>query len=76
MTVAVALLLFGLGSEVVEETFAVSVMTVPEAVPAFTFTTTVNVVEAAAATVGFEHVRVPLATEHVQPAAGEGVAET
>src|ERR1700675_1604522 len=75
-TVAVALLLFGFGSFVVEETSAVSVISVPEAVPAVTFSTTVNVVEAPEATVGFEQVRVPLTTEQVQPAAGEGVAET
>src|SRR5579864_2102142 len=75
-SVAVALLLFGLGSIVVEETFAVSVMTVPEAVPAFTVTTTVNVVEAPEARVAFEQVSVPLTTEQLQPAAGAGVAET
>jgi hypothetical protein len=35
-TVAVAALLLGFGSVVVDATFAVSVMTVPEAVPAVT----------------------------------------
>ena len=75
-TVAVAELLFGLGSVVAEETFAVSVMNVPEGVPEFTVTTTVKVVEAPGATVGFEQVSVPLATAHVQPVAGDGAAET
>jgi hypothetical protein len=75
-TLAVAALLFGFGSVVVEATFAVSVITVPAAVPAFTVTTTVNVVEAPEARVAFEQVRVPLTTEQLQPAAGDGVAET
>jgi hypothetical protein len=75
-TFAVAVLLFGFGSGVVAETFAVSVMTVPEAVPAVTLTTTVKVVDAPAANVGFEQVRVPAVTPQVHPAAGTGVAET
>lgn len=74
--VAVAELLFGFGSVVAVETFAVLVMTVPAAVPAFTVTTTVIVVEAPAAISGFEHVSVPPDTLQVQPAAGTGVAET
>ncbi|HEY2544444.1 MAG TPA: hypothetical protein VGI46_00110, partial [Candidatus Acidoferrum sp.] len=73
-SVAVAELLFGFGSVVVEETFAVSEMTVPEAVPALTVSTTVKVVEAPEASVALEHVRVPLTTEQVQPVAGDGVA--
>ena len=73
---AVAALLLGFGSVVVEETFAVSVITVPEAVPEATVTTTANDVDAPAATVGFEQVRVALTTEQVQPVAGDGVAET
>src|SRR5580704_1806656 len=75
-TVAIASLLARFGSVVVEETSAVTAMDVPEAVPAVTFSTTVNVVEAAEASVGFEQVSVPLTTVEVQPAAGEGVAET
>jgi|ERR1700730_17328685 hypothetical protein len=75
-TVAVALLLLGFGSVVVEETLAVTAIDVPEAVPAITFSTTVNVVEAPAGSVGFEQPRVPLTTEQVQPAAGKAVAET
>src|SRR5580693_6765425 len=75
-TVAIASLLARFGSVVVEETSAVTAMDVPEAVPAVTFSTTVNVVEAPDASVGFEQVSVPLTTEQVQPAAGEGVAET
>jgi hypothetical protein len=75
-TVAVALLLFGFGSVVEEDTFAVSVIGVPEAVPAFTVTTTVNVVEAPEARVAFEQVSVPLTTEQLHPAAGTGVVET
>ena len=58
-TVAVAELLLGFGSVVVEERFAVTAMGVPEAVPAFTFNTTVKVVDAPAMTVGFEQVSVP-----------------
>lgn len=73
---AVEVLLLGFGSVVVEETFAVSVMTVPEAVPEATVTTTANDVDVPAATVGFEHVSVPATTEQVQPVAGDGVAET
>ena len=75
-TLTVALLLLGLGSVVADETFAVSEITVPEAVARFTFTTTVNVVEAPAASVVFEHESVPLTTEQVQPAAGTGVTDT
>src|ERR1700722_2779692 len=74
-TLAVALLLLGFGSVVVEETLAGSVITVPAAVAAFTVTTTVNVVEAPETRVAFEHVRVPLTTEQLQPAAGDGVAD-
>src|ERR1700730_2604516 len=69
-TVAVALLLFGFGSGVVAETSTVSVMTVPEAVPAVTFTTTVNVADALAANAAIEHVRDPTGAGQLQPAAG------
>jgi hypothetical protein len=49
-TLAVALLLFELGSVVGEApTESVSLMVVPEAVPAFTFTTKLNVAVALAA---------------------------
>jgi|SRR5271170_1213253 len=75
-SVAVAELLFGFGSVVVDDTFAVSVMTVPEAVPDATVTTTVKVAEAPEASVAFEQVRVPLTTEQLQPAVGDGVADT
>src|ERR1700674_4092278 len=74
-TVAVALLLFGLGSGVEAETFAVSVMTVPDAVPAVTFTTTVNVADALTASVAAVQVRFPAATEQLHPP-GTGVSET
>ena len=76
VVLTVALLLLGLGSVVVAETWAVSVIVVPEAVPIFTETTTVNVVEVLAARLAFEQVSVPLAAPQVQPVAGEGVAET
>ena len=47
-TVVVARLLEGFGSVVLDDTFAISEITVPEGVPAFSNTTTVNVVEAPA----------------------------
>src|ERR1700679_2923445 len=75
-SVAVAELLLGFGSVVVAETFAVSVITVPEAVPEFTVKTTANVAEEPEASVAFEQVSVPLRTEQVQPVVGDGVAET
>ena len=49
---AVAALFVGSGSVVLDDTFAVLVITVPEGVVGFTFTTTLNVVEAPAANVG------------------------
>src|SRR5882724_920282 len=76
MTVEVAVLLLGLGSVVAEATVAVSVIGVPAAVPAVTFRTTVNVVEAPEATLGFEQDNVPAATPHVQPASGDGTTDT
>lgn len=75
-TVAVAALLFGFGSVVVDATFAVSVITVSEAVPEITCRTTAKLVEAPEASVAFEQVSVPVTTEQVQPVAGVGVAET
>jgi hypothetical protein len=75
-TVAVAELLFGLGSVVAEETVAVPVMTVPEGVPATTATMTLKLVELPAATRGFEHVSVPADTPQVHPVAGVGETET
>ena len=75
-SVAVAELLLGFGSVVVEETLAVSVITVPEAVPEFTVKTTANVAEEPEASVAFEQVSVPPTTEQVQPVVGDGVAET
>ena len=75
-TVEVALLLLGLGSVVDEATVAVSVITVPAAVPAATFKTTVKVVEAPEATLGFEQDNVPATTPQVQPASGEGTTDT
>lgn len=75
-TVAVALLLLGFGSVVVEETLAVSVMTVPAGVAEFTVRMTLNVVDAPEATVGLEQVSVPPATPQVHPVKGDGVAET
>src|SRR5277367_1439803 len=75
-SVAVAELLLGFGSVVVAETFAVLVMTVPEAVPELTVSTTEKLAAAPEASVALEHVSVPLTTEHVQPVAGDGVAET
>src|SRR5277367_3014821 len=75
-SVAVAALLLGFGSVVVAATFAVSVMTVPAAVPELTVSTTANVAEVPEASVALEHVSVPLATEQVQPLEGGGVAET
>ena len=75
-SVAVALLLLGFGSVVVDETSAVSVITVPAAVPTFTVSTTVNVAEAPDASVAFKQVSVPLTTEQTHPAEGDGVAET
>src|SRR5271165_4758592 len=75
-TVAVAALLFGFGSVVVEATFAVSVMAVPDAVPAVTCRTTAKLTEAPEASVAFEQVRVPVTTEQVHPDEGVGVAET
>src|SRR5580704_11419978 len=74
-TVAVALLLLGFGSVVVEETLAMTGIDVPEAVPAITCRTTVKVAEAPEASVRFEQPRVPATTEQVQPAAGDAVAE-
>jgi hypothetical protein len=75
----VALLLFGFGSVVLEETWAVSVITVPADTPDAMFTTTVKVSEEPefSTTPEFaEHVSVPLVTLQVQPLAGLGVAET
>jgi hypothetical protein len=63
--VAIAKLFEGFGSVVLEETLAVSVITVPDAVPPITVTTTVNVVEAPTANEGFVHeIEMPV---HVQP---------
>src|ERR1700676_1722791 len=71
----VALLLFGFGSGVEAETSAVSVIEVPEAVPALTCTTTVNVAVALTASAGVVQVRFPAATEQLHPP-GIGVSET
>ena len=75
-SVAVALLLFGLGSVVVEDTFAVTVIGVPAGVNEFTVRTTVIVSDAPEASVAFEQVSVPATTEQLHPAEGDGVAET
>ena len=75
-TVAVAELLLGLGSVVLDATLAVSVIVVPAGVVTGTFRTTVNVAEAPAAKVGFEHDNVPLTTPQVHPVTGDGVTET
>ena len=63
----------GVGSVVVLDTVAVFVIVVPVGVPAVTFTTTVKILDAPAASVGLVKVRVPvppLGTEsvRVQPA--------
>lgn len=74
-TVTVATLFEGFGSVVADETFAVSVMTVPEGVVAPTVTITVNVVDAPAANVGIVHEIAP--GVHVQPEVPDvGVTET
>jgi hypothetical protein len=75
----VALLLFGFGSVVVDETCAVSVMSVPAETLDATLTTTVMISEEPELSTTpelAEHVSVPLATPQVQPLAGLGVAET
>jgi hypothetical protein len=64
-TVAIATLFEGFGSVVVAETVAISVIVIPEAVKAFTFTTTVNLVDAPTASVGIVHEITP--PVHVQP---------
>ena len=58
--VAVAELLPGVASVVVLDTLAVLVMVVPFAVPAVTFTTTVKILDALAASVGLVKVKVPV----------------
>lgn len=74
-TVAVAELLEGFGSVVLEETVAVSLMSVPDAVAGLTVTVTLNVVDAPGAKDGMLHaidVR-----EHVQPLVPDvGTTET
>src|SRR5438477_288205 len=60
VTVFVALLLVVLGSIVLLETLAVSVITLPAGVPAFTITTNVTVPEELAARLGFEQLAVPV----------------
>ena len=61
VTFAVALLFEGLGSVMDEEPMSVSVMTVPVAVPAFTFVTSVNEAVEPAARVAMLQVTVPVA---------------
>ena len=56
-----ALLFDGLGSVIVEEPMAVSLMTVPVAVPAFTFVTRVNEAADPAAKLAMLQVTVPVA---------------
>src|SRR5580704_18579669 len=61
VTLAVALLFNGLGSVIAEEPMSVSVMTVPVAVPAFTFVTRVNGAVAPAARVAMLQLIEPVA---------------
>lgn len=61
VTWAVALLFEGLGSVIDEEPMSVSVMTVPVAVPAFTFVISVNEAVEPAARVAMLQVTVPVA---------------
>src|ERR1700679_2501341 len=72
MVVTVATLFDGFGSVVAAETFAVSVITVPEAVLAPTVTITVNVVDDPAAKVVIVQKRA--VAEQVQPAVPEVAA--
>src|SRR2546423_3819101 len=60
VVVAVAELLPGVGSVVAFVSVAVLLMIVPLAVPAVTFTTTVKILEALAASVGLVNVNVPV----------------
>jgi len=73
--VAVAVVFVVTGSVVAEDTLAVFAMTVPLAVPAFTFTTSVNVASAEATTVGLLQLTEPVpptpGIEQVHPAAEE-----
>jgi len=77
-SVAVALLLTALGSGVEELMFAVSVITVPEGVPAFTFTTT-GKLAVPDAKLGFVQVIVPAlptaGSPHAHPT-GIGLRDT
>ena len=70
IVLTVALLLVEFGSAIAELTLAVSVMTVPFAVPAFTFTTIVKTEGVAASRLAIEHVNVPVRPGllHTQPA--------
>src|SRR5688500_18489718 len=61
VVVVVAVSLPGVGSAVAEPTVAVSVITVPPAVPESTFTTRVNTSLAEAATLGLLQLTVPVA---------------
>lgn len=72
--ITVAELLAVFVSRVVVATVAVSVMSVPAAVPAFTVTTTGNVLVEPGATLGFEQLMEPVVVQ-VHPA-GTGVRET
>jgi hypothetical protein len=60
VVVVVAVLFVVTGSVVADATVAVFEMTVPLATPAFTFTTTVNVATADAATLGLVQLTVPV----------------
>jgi hypothetical protein len=71
---AVAELSDGFVSCVTEAAVAVSAMIVPAAVPAFTLTTTGNVLEVPGATLGFVQLIDP-AVVHVHPA-GTGLSDT
>lgn len=70
-SLAVALLFEEFGSVVAELTLTVSLMVVPEAVPALTFTTNVIVAGVPGAKLGFEQVSVP--TLQIHPAGPESV---
>jgi hypothetical protein len=61
VTLAVALLFEGLGSVIEEEPISVSVMTVPVAVPAFTFVIRVNAAAEPAARLAMLQLTVPVA---------------